>query len=422
MAGGSSPLEQTGADAHRSFMTVRPDSTRPGRLVEAVTPAFAIGLRPFYLAAAIFAVAAVPVWVAAHSGLIGLDGYLAGAAWHSHEMVFGFAPAVIAGFLLTAARNWTGLPTPTGAMLAALVLLWAVGRVLVVTGPGIPALIVDGLFLPSVALAVGLPIWKARRHRNLIVVAVVVALSLANLAFHLGWIGIASADAVRFAPQLALDGIAILIAVIAGRVVPMFIANAVPRARPRRVAAIEMAAIGLLVLVLLSDLAALRWPFGDAPLIVILIAAAVVHAVRLVLWAPFATRSEPLLWSLPLAYGWIPVALALRASSMISADVPPALSQHALAVGAMAGLMLAMMSRSALGHTGRALAAGPAETSAFLLIQAAALLRVVPELVWPDTVPATLHLSAVCWSAAFLVWVVRYWPILTRRRADGKPG
>ncbi len=403
-------------------MTTQPDSTRPDAGLNAVIPLLALGFRPFYLAAAIFAAIALPVWLAAYAGYIGLPGYLAGSAWHSHEMVFGFAPAVMAGFLFTATRNWTGLPTPTGEALALLVSLWLVGRVLILTGPDVLALVVDLLFLPSVALVIGIPIWRSRRHRNLIVVVVVAALAAANLLFHLAWLDVVPSIGPGAATGLALDGIAILMAVIAGRVVPIFTANAVPSAKPRRMVVIEIAAIGSLGLVFLSDLMTLWLPFGDALLAAILVAAAAVHVVRLALWAPIATWFEPLLWSLPLAYLWIPVALALRAGALMSAEISAVLGQHALAVGAMGGLMLAMMSRSALGHTGRPLAAGLAETVSFVLVHAAALLRVVPELLWPDAGRTTLYLSSLCWSTAFLVWAVRYWPILTQRRVDGRSG
>ena len=149
---------------------------------------------------------------------------------------------------------------------------------------------------------------------------------------------------------------------------------------------------------------------------------AVAHAARLWLWDPLATRRDPLLWCLPLAYAWLPVALALRAAAAATDTLAPALDQHALGVGAMGGLMLAMMTRSALGHTGRALQAGVAETAGYLLILCAALLRVVCPLVVPAHGAAALALSSICWSAAFLVFFVRYWPILTRPRPDRRSG
>lgn len=388
----------------------------------AISTAFALGFRPFYLSAGLFAALAVPLWMAAFAGQIAFDGTLSGADWHRHEMLFGFAPAVIAGFLLTATRQWTGLPTATGVALAGLVALWLAGRVLIFTGPAAIAPVIDGLFLPALALAVGIPIWKSGNRRNLFVIGILSALALANLSFHLGQAALVDGRVAGSAIQLALNLLAILMTVMGGRVIPAFTANALPSAKPRRIAVVEFLAIGLLLLVLSTDLLALRWPIDDLWLSAILIVAALAHGVRLGLWSPLVTRSQPLLWCLPLAYAWIPVALALRAASLISPQIDPALATHALTIGAMGGLMLAMMTRSALGHTGRPLVAGWAEVSAIVLIQAAALLRIVPELVWPGAPLGALVLSSVCWSAAFLFFVICYAPILTRPRIDGRPG
>ena len=268
--------------------------------------------------------------------------------------------------------------------------------------------------LPALALAVGIPIWISGNRRNLFVVGILAVLALANVSFHLGQAG----TAIR----LALDILAILMAVMGGRIIPAFTANAIPAAKPRRLAVVEASAIGLLVLVLAADLLALRWPIDGSWFPAVLIVAALAHGVRLAFWSPLATRAQPLLWCLPLSYAWIPIALALRAAALISPDIDPVLATHALAIGAMGGLMLAMMTRSALGHTGRPLVAGWAETSAFVLIQAAVLLRIVPALVWPGAPLIALGLSSACWSAAFLIFVMRYAPILTRPRVDGRPG
>lgn len=391
---------------------------------------FALGFRPFYLAASGFAVLAVPLWVAQHHGLFFVDGYLSGAAWHGHEMVFGFAAAVLAGFLFTAVRQWTGLATPTGVVLAAMVGLWVAGRVLVVVGPAGVAALVDGAFLPAVALAIAVPILRGGNRRNLFVVVLVGVLAAANLVFHLDHLGLVRAGAGGQAVRLAFDLLAILMAVIAGRVVPLFTRNAVPAARPRRVLPIEIAALATLVAILAVDAvdmigvrwAGIRWAGGAVAVAVLAGIGAVAHAARLWLWDPLATRRDPLLWCLPLAYAWLPVALALRAVAAATDTLAPALDQHALGVGAMGGLMLAMMTRSALGHTGRALQAGPAETAGYLLILCAALLRVVCPLVVPAHGAAALALSSICWSAAFLVFFVRYWPVLTRPRPARRSG
>ena len=405
-------------------MATRPFDDPSGQAARG-RPVFALGFRPFYLAASGFAVLAVPLWVAQYHGLFFVDGSLSGAAWHAHEMVFGFAAAVLAGFLLTAVRQWTGLPTPTGPVLAAMVGLWAAGRVLVVVGPSGLAAVVDVAFLPAVALAIALPILRSGNRRNLFVVALVGVLAAANLVFHLDHLGVVRAGAGGQAIRLAFDVLAILMAVIAGRVVPMFTRNGVPAARPRRMLPIEIAALGTLFAILVIDaidMAGVLWAGSAVSVAVLAGIGAVAHAARLWLWDPLATRREPLLWSLPLAYAWLPVALALRAGAAATDAVAPALGDHALGIGAMGGLMLAMMTRSALGHTGRALKAGPAETAGYLMIACAALLRVAGSLVVPAHWTAALVASSVCWSAAFLVFFIRYWPILTRPRPDRRSG
>ena len=321
-----------------------------------VLPVLTIGFRPFYLLAGAFAGVGVPVWHFAPGELLPGEPYLAGAAWHAHEMVFGFAAAVLTGFLLTAARAWSGLATPTGWRLAALAGLWVAGRVLVATGPAVPAIVVDCLFLPCVALAVALPVLKARNYRNLPVAAVPALLGAANLLFHLDHAGLIALARANGGALLALDLFALLVTLMAGRVIPAFTANAVPAARPRRNAYVEIVAFGTLGVLLVAGpldpwLPGGPWLAGVAAL------GALAHSVRLWLWDLAATRREPLLWVLPLSYAWLPAALILRALWLADADVPAAAAFHALGAGAMGGLMLGMMTRSALGHTGRPLAA-----------------------------------------------------------------
>ena len=295
-----------------------------------------IGFRPFYLLAGALAGVALPIWHFAPEELLPGDPYLAGAAWHAHEMVFGFAAAVLTGFLLTAARAWTGLATPTGWRLAALAGLWVAGRVLVATGPAVPAIVVDCLFLPCVAFAVALPVLKARNYRNVPVAAVPALLGAANLLFHLDHAGLIALARANGGVLLALDLFALLVTLMAGRVIPAFTANAVPAARPRRNPYVETVAFGTLGVLLVAGpldpwLPGGPWLAGVAAL------GALAHSVRLWLWDPAATRGEPLLWVLPLSYAWLPAALILRALWLAEADVPAAAAFHALGAGAMGG-------------------------------------------------------------------------------------
>lgn len=395
----------------------------PNRVQTGVTgwPLLALGFRPLYLVAALFSVAALPLWLAVYTGIVQVDGYLFGAAWHSHEMLFGFAAAVIAGFLLTAVRNWTGLPTMTGATLGTLVGVWLLARVLAVTGPGPLAAVVDVAFLPALGLAIALPIVQSRNTRNLKILAVVAGLAVLNTVHHLAYLEKLPANWAATSTRLALDLITLLMAIVGGRVIPAFTANAIAAANPRRIAGLEVLAVGMLVVILAADVIAHWHALPAAFWVALLAAAAVTHGVRLALWQPLCTRRNALLAMLPIAYGWIPIALALRALSQ-AAVVPAAAATHALTIGAMASLMLAMMMRSALGHTGRPLAAGRSEIIAFLLLQLAAAVRVLgtvhPDLPYRES---TIVAGAL-WSLAFAVFLFRYWRVLTRPRVDGRPG
>ena len=369
-----------------------------------------IGFRPFYLGAAAFAALAVPAWMIAYFGSAPYLLPPAPLTWHAHEMVFGFAPAVIVGFLLTAVRNWTGQPTPSGAALAGLFGLWLAGRIAMLIDTGWIGLVTEVSFLPVAAVTVALPVWRARNHRNAFVVALLTLLALGNLAYQAAARGLLTAVSPFMATTLALDLVLILLIVIAGRVIPAFSANAIPGLEPRRLAAIEVLAIGAPVVLFVVD--ALE-PSGNSALLTgILWAAAVIHVARLASWQPWRTWRDPLLLALPLAYVWIPVHLLLRTEWQ-------ALATHALTVGAMASLMLAMMTRSALGHTGRPLRAGAAELVMFAAIHAAALCRVLGPLTTSTATRTWLLAAAGLWVLAFGAFAVAYFPILTRPRVDG---
>ena len=384
-------------------------------------PILALGFRTFYLLATVFAIIAVPAWLMSFASGTNTGGYLPGIVWHSHEMIFGFAPAVIAGFLLTAVRNWTGQPTPTGARLAGLAVLWLVARILMLTGPASAAALVDILFLPALAVAVAIPIWSRKNKRNYKILAVLAVLTLTNVCYHLASLGSLPVGVSRVAMIVALDVIAILIAIIGGRVIPAFIGNAIEHSSPRHIFSVEVVSVGALVVILAFDSLHLWMPVPSATWFAILTIAAVGQGIRLLLWQPLLARGNPLLWMLPVAYAWLPITLALRALSL-SNVVPIGAAFHALTIGAVASLMVAMMMRSALGHTGRPLVAGTADISAFVLLQLAATVRVFASFVTPGAYREAMIVSGVLWMLAFAVFLYRYWPILTRPRIDGRPG
>jgi len=359
----------------------------------------ALGFRPFYLLAGTYAALSVPLWAAQYAG------WLPGAnlPWHAHEMLFGYAFAVIAGFLLTAVRAWTSRSTPSGAALAVIAALWIAARLLAPFSLQVSSL-VDALFAAAVAWGIGRPIF-ASRNRNWYFVVFVLALGAASIAF-------------QAYPQAALaaglDMVLLVIAIMAGRVIPAFTNNAVPGAGARRNRWVEHASLGSVILLLLLDLFQLNaWPVA--------LAAAALHAVRVALWAPLATRGRPILWILHLSYAWVAVHFLMRGLAGFDL-VPAALATHALTVGVIGGLTLGMMTRTSRGHTARALKVGRWEVACYGLVHSAAFVRVFFPLFVPGGYVAFIELSALLWCAAFAIFTAVYYPILSRPRLDGQPG
>ena len=379
---------------------------------------FDLGFRPFYLLAALLATLNVPLWVAQWHGMVPQAANLAGMAWHAHEMVFGFAAAVITGFLFTAARNWTGLPTPTGRSLAALAALWVAGRVAMLAGPGLLAAIVDGAFLPLVALSLWFPL-KRSGNRNLFFVGLLLLFAVANLLFHLSRLGVTSLLPTGPA-QGALFLVVIIVSVMSGRVTPSFTQNAIRSARIRRVKGLDAAAIGALAATLVAQLSgAPAWLLAPLALV-----AAALPALRLALWDPLSTLRSPILWILHLSYAWIPIGLLLLALSAMNTDigVAPALFIHALGAGAVGGTIIGMITRTARGHSGRPLQVGRAETAAYLLVHIGAAIRVFGPLAGPAHYGILLVAAGAAWSTAFLIYLIVYWPMLAWSRREGGAG
>lgn len=361
----------------------------------------ALGFRPFYLLAGAYAALSVPLWALQYFGVLPPVHPL----WHAHEMIFGYAFAVIGGFLLTAVRAWTGLPTPAGAPLALLAAVWVTARAVAPFSLAVSS-VIDFTFAAGLAWGIGQPI-LASRNRNWFFILIVLAIGAASVLFAL---------TPRTGLQAGLDMVLLVVAIMAGRVVPGFTNNAVPGAGARRVQSLEYAAIGTVALILVLDLFGLS---GFAAMVALL--AAALHALRVALWAPLATRGRPILWILHLSYAWIVVHLAMRGLAEFLV-VPPVLATHALTVGAIGGITVGMMTRTARGHTARPLAAGAAEVCAYSLVHAAAFVRVLVPLAVPSAYLASVAVSAALWGTAFAIFTLAYWPILSRPRLDGKPG
>ena len=379
-------------------------------------PAFlSVGLRPFYLGAAVFAAVAVPLWVGVRLGWHTRAPLGSALQWHVHEMLFGFAPAVMAGFLLTAVRTWTGRPTPSGTPLALLFALWALGRIAPYTAADAVWTAIDLTFLPALMIALWVPLWRARNTRNYKIVAVLFLLWVCDLSFHAGTL--TSAAVSRAASMAALDLILLLMVIIGGRVIPAFSANAIAGMQPRTWPTLEKLAITAIVLIALLDaLSPLLSPAVQAPFPLLLWSAALLHGLRLAGWKPWRTRANLLLLVLPLSYLWIPMHLALRAASGAPPGVMDPAAIHALAAGAMAGLMMSMMTRSALGHTGRPLRAGWPEGVCFGAVHLAAAVRVAAVWLPGHLYAGVLTASATLWVLAFATFAIAYTPRLLQPR------
>lgn len=396
-----------------NFLNIEEPASR-----RAPTPRFALwqlGFRPFYLLASTFAAASIALWALQFAGWLPL-AYLQGPLWHAHEMLFGFTLAVVVGFLLTAGRNWTNRPTLTGGPLAALALLWLAGRVLALTPFGWAAALVASAFPLAAAVALGIPFHAARSKRNYFFVGLLVLLSLATFFVHLGQLGVVTLPAWA-GIQVALDAVLFILCVMGGRVIPMFTNNGVPGTRARRVEWLDQAALGAVLALLAADL--LQLPAGAVAVVAALAAAA--HLARWSLWQPWRTLRTPLVWVLHLAYLWIPLHLALRALAA-SSLVPASTATHALTVGAVGGLVIGMMTRTARGHTARELRADGFDVACYVLVSLSALVRVALPLVLPAQMLFAVLASAALWSAGFGLYAVRYWSVLSGPRLDGRPG
>ena len=374
-----------------------------------------LGFRPFYLLAAIFGAFSVLLWAAQFSGYLS-SAYLSGPIWHGHEMLFGYTTAVIAGFLLTAVRAWTNEPTPSGVPLMALAALWLCGRVLMLTPLVLTAAVVNAAFPIAVAVAIGIPLLRSRNVRNYFFVGLLVLIGVLILAVHMAlreWFAISP----RLVLQLALDVVLFIMIVMGGRVIPMFTNNGVPGTNATRNKLVEFLALGTVILLFIADLLQIPQPV----IAVIALTGGLAHGVRLALWKPWRTLATPLVWVLHAAYAWIVVHLVLR--GMFALDMlAGSYAIHALTVGAIGGLTLGMMTRTARGHSGRPIVADCFELTMFLLINIAALVRVFGGIVSPELYLGSVQLAALLWAAALGLYAVRYWPVLMRPRLDGKPG
>lgn len=386
---------------------------------------FAYGFRPFFLGSSLYAVWGAVGWILVWMGYLDFEPVLPAMLWHAHEMVFGFVAAALAGFLLTAVPNWTGVPPLRGSALALLFSLWVAGRIgawTVAEDAPMTFAILDLGFLPALGVWVGRAIVEKRVMRNLPIVGLLVVLSGSNLAVHLDAIGMWQ-EAARPALHFGIGVVSVLVVIIGGRIIPAFTQSALRGARLQvELAAspvLDKAAIVSTLLCFLAGAASLP----ESAIAGLAALAAVLNFVRLLGWKPLATIGMPIVWVLHLGYAWLVVGLALWATSAGGGIGTQNMALHAITLGAFGTMILGVMTRVSLGHTGRPIRADNWLVLAYVLVSIAAAGRaVVGPVVGGDLGESLTGLSGFVWASGFAVFFIRFLPVLTLGRPDGRPG
>jgi uncharacterized protein involved in response to NO len=392
----------------------------PGQPVPAFA-LFSMGFRPFFLVAGLFALVGIFIW-----GNFFVYGWPAPrlpfppVLWHAHEMIFGYGMAVAAGFLLTAVRNWTKIPTPSGIPLAGLVMLWLAARLAawVIHAQVLPMALFDLAFDLWLVVAIFIPILRAKQHQNIGIASKIILLTLANLCFYLGVSGVL-AQGIGWGLYSGLYVLLALVYSMARRVLPFFIERGVgyPVAL-RNWVWIDRASIYVFVLFLVADVFWRNVPVSAA-LACLLFA---VHVVRMAGWHTWGIWKKPLLWVLYVGYGGATFGFLLKALAPFT-SFAPSLAIHAFALGGIAIITAGMMARISLGHTGRDIQ-HPSRllAPAFISLFVAYIARVLLPLIAPAYYLLWLGMAQAAWLIAFALFVWIYAPILIAPRADGMPG
>ncbi len=374
------------------------------------------GFRPFFFAGAFFAALAIALWLPQFFGELSLPNAFAPPVWHAHEMLFGFAPAIVTGFLLTAIPNWTGRLPLQGAPLLALLLAWLAGRTGVAASGAIgwaPAMILDCAYLLILGLVIGREVVAGKNWRNLKVLAIIAMLFAANVAFH---IEAHATGAANYSERSAIAAIVALVMLIGGRVTPSFTRNWLVRENPGRLPGSADRFDAAFVLVSVTALAAwIAAPDALATAAAMLVAAAA-QTIRLSRWVGWRAWRDPLVLVLHVAYLFIPIGFVLQACAIFHPELaPPSAGIHTWTIGAVGGMILAVMTRATLGHTGRALKASRATVLIYIATAVSALARVAAALD-PQRSFELLHLAAAGWIVAFAGFAAIYGPYLARPR------
>lgn len=382
-------------------------------------PLFNLGFRAFFFLAGFSALILLVLWNAIQNGQFTAGNYFGFSYWHAHEMLLGYSSAVIAGFLLTAVKNWTGVHTINGDRLAALCLLWLYGRIVPFYADLLPdgwIALIDFAFLPMLAFFISKPILASRNFKNLLFVGMLLLMALGNGLIHMEMLGLWQESAWQ-GTLLVVTVIIMMILLIAGRIFPFFTERGLPGTFAIRNPLYDILSIVSAGLVFVLQL----FSVDGTALALVAVFAVVVNILRVSGWYVQRVWYVPLLWVLYTGYAWIILGFILTALSAYSL-VLPSLSIHAFTVGGIGVLTLGMMARVSLGHTGRALKASNAIAIAFVLINIATFFRVLLPIAVPAWYSSFIYLSTLSWFAAFSLFVFVYVPILTTPRIDGQQG
>lgn len=382
-----------------------------------------LGFRPFFLLGGVFAVGAVVVWlwILSYQGSLPQSSQLGLVQWHAHEMLLGYGVAIIAGFLLTAERNWTGVQTLHGSPLLLLAALWLVARIM----PFVPhekailvMAVLDLMFNGLLCLALLHPIVKVRQWKHLSIWTKILLLLGANAAFYLGVFNLLD-DGVRIGLYTALYVIVALIMLMGRRVIPFFIEKGVDYpVSVRNYRWLDLSSLVLMLVFIVVEVFIVMPEYAA----ITAVALAILHGWRLLGWYTHGIWKKPLLWSLYLGYAWLIIGFVLKAVSHWG-TVNPMLAVHAFTYGGVGMLTLGMMARVALGHTGRDVFTPPRILSmVFLLLFAGSVSRVLMPLLVTGQYSMWIMLSQWLWIAAFAGFVIIYTPMLVKGRVDGKYG
>lgn len=363
-------------------------------------------------------------WVAILEGWAPAPGWLGPTLWHGHEMLFGVVTGAVAGFLLTSVPVWTGRHAVEGGRLAGLAAVWVAGRLVMLGAGALPPGVVaavDLMFIPALTGTLAGPLLAAGQVRNWGFVPILLVLFGSNLMMHAQGVGVTVTGASG-ALRIGVDLVIVLIVVVGGRITPSFTSNAFQRsgivAPVRSRPWLDRAAIAAVVLLAAFDIALPHtlWT-GSAALL-----AAAAVAARMFGWQSLRTAHDPLLWSLHVGYAWVPIGLLLVGIGDLTLAIPMSVGLHALTAGAMGATILAVMTRVSLGHTGRPLVPPTGTAAAYWLVNLGALVRTTGPILAPTLYLRTLAVAGTLWAGAFGLFVLLYWPILTRARVDNLPG